>query len=71
MFAGGQLWEYQDSKGNKTTVWYDYTGSKRGADGWAINRTNPENRVISVIYNNKVLVHSDETSISNNSFQAK
>ncbi len=71
MFAGGQLWEYQDSKGNKTTVWYDYTGSKRGADGWAIDRTNPENRVISVIYNNKVLVHSDETSISNNSFQAK
>lgn len=70
-FSGGQLWEYLDAKGNKATVWYDYTGSKKGADGWAINRTNPENKVISVIYNNKLLVSSRENSISNASFQAK
>ena len=71
MFSGGQLWEYQDDKGNKATIWYDYTGSKRGEDGWAINRVNPYNRVISVIYNNTQIVRSKENSISNGSFQSK
>lgn len=71
MFSGGQLWEYLDDKGNKATVWYDYTDSRKGADGWAINRINPENKVISVIYNNKLLVHLHENSISNTSFQPK